>query len=238
MAKSKKKIFKDGLPIVICIILAIALVYTIFLRVKAVSMGENLGAEAGSLAGRAVGSLEGMTIGMEKGTAAGKAQGLSAEDTEADFSTKMKQMENLEVLIASVKLKDFHSIGNNVSYAALYIAKGTIVFSVDMSKANISKEGTTLFVELPLPVGQLYIDQQTIEKVGEYQRKYFNGSAEDGFDAYLNSMAKLQEASAETIKNYDELNDSAKEAAKNQVKLLATSSALSTDEVVITFKEE
>lgn len=239
MTGIKKKKVNGYLPLIVCAILSILLVFMIVLRIRAVSIGNDLGEEAGTFAGKAIGSLEGMTIGIEKGTASGKEKGLRAEDTEGEFANKMKQVENLEVLIASVKLSDFHSIGDeNVSYAALYIAKGTVVFCVDMSKANISKEGTTLYVELPQPVGKLYIDQQSIEKAGEYQRKFFNGSAEDGFDAYINTMTQLQETSAETIKNYEELNEAAKKAAENQVKLLASSSSINSNEVVISFREE
>ena len=105
------------------------------------------------------------------------------------------------------------------------VALTEVVFSVDFSKAEINGKK----ILLPLPEGELFIDQSTIEKVSEYQKKIFNGSAEDGFDAYINSMKKIQTTTTETLNNYDTLMESAKESAVKQVESIANS--LSTDGV-------
>lgn len=234
-----KKIPQAGLPIVLCVLMAIVLIYTINLRINATSLGGGLGASAGSLAGKAIGSLEGMTTGRTEGTAAGKAAGLSAEDTEAKIENQIQQVGKLEVLVASVKLSNFHTIGkeDNPNYAALYLVNGNVVFTVDMSQAKITPQAGGLHILLPKPTGELYLDDSSVEKVAEYQRRFFNGSAEDGFDAYLNTMVKTQEATEETLGNYDVLLSSAKNAAENQVALLAKSVSTSHGNVVIEWAE-
>lgn len=225
-----KKILKVFLFIVLGLMI-FAMLYIIYLRVMAIEVGKNTGTEAGYLVGRALGSWEGMTQGRIEGLEAGKAAGLSAEDTVVNVETKMQQMNNLEVLVASVKMSDIHIIGEKTDYAALYLANGNIVFSVDMSKAVVTYSGNEMKITLPEPKAALYIDQSSVEKVAEYQKHYFSGSAEDGFDAYLNSMQKISEASAETISNYDELIISAKESAEKQVKMLAQSASVNFDTI-------
>ncbi len=221
MKKAKIKIPSNSLPLVLFVLVGCILAYVIYLRVNAVSMGKNMGSSMGSLAGKAVGSVEGMTKGRIKGNEEGKKAGLSAEDTVAEVANKMRQIENLQVLVASVKLRDFHSIGDNVAYAALYLAKGDYVFTIDLSEAVIRIGDNELIIELPNPEGTLYIDESSVNKIAEYQRKWFNGSAEDGYNAYLNTRKKLQEASEETLDNYEELFAAAKDAGEKQVTRLA-----------------
>ena len=139
----------------------------------------------------------------------------------AEVANKMRQIENLQVLVASVKLRDFHSIGDNVAYAALYLAKGDYVFTIDLSEAVIRIGDDELIIELPDPKGKLCIDESSIEKIAEYQQKWFNGSAEDGYYARLNTQKKLREAAEDTLDNYEELFASAKDAGEKQVKRLA-----------------
>lgn len=237
MGKIMKKIPKNSIPIVLCVAIACVMIYTINLRMNATSLGGGLGAGTGTMVGKAIGSLEGMTKGRVEGTEAGKKAGLSAEDTEATIANQIQQMENLEVLVASVKLSNFHTIGDSKDYAALYLVNGNVVFTVDMSQAVIVAQPDKLKVTIPKPVGTLYLDDSSVEKVAEYQRKFFNGKAEDGFDAYLNTMKKMQEASEETLSNYDVLVSSAREAAENQISLIAKSVSTAYDEVEIEWAE-
>ncbi|MBP3804020.1 MAG: DUF4230 domain-containing protein [Oribacterium sp.] len=237
MGKILKKIPKNSIPAVLCVLIGIAMIYTINLRMNATSLGGGIGAGTGTLVGKAIGSLEGMTKGRVEGTEAGKQTGLSAEDTEATIANQIQQMENLEVLVASVKLSNFHTIGESKDYAALYLVNGNVVFTVDMSQAKIEAQTNSLKITIPKPVGTLYLDDSSVEKVAEYQRKFFNGKAEDGFDAYLNTMKKMQEASEETLSNYDVLVSSAKEAAVNQITLIAKSVSTQYEDVVIEWAE-
>lgn len=237
MGKLLKRMPNNTLLVVLCVLVGCVMIYTIYLRINATSMGGGIGAGTGSVVGKAVGSLEGMTKGSIEGTEAGKQAGLSAEDTEAQIVNQIQQMENLEVLVASVKLSNFHTIGQGKDYAALYLVNGNVVFTVDMSKAQIVSEDDKLKVTIPKPVGTLYLDDSSVEKVAEYQRKFFNGSAEDGFDAYLNTMKEMQEASEETLSNYDDLESSARQAAENQISLIARSVSTAYEEVEIVWAE-
>lgn len=240
MKKLQKKIPNIvGSPI-LCVLAACMLFGALALRWKAASLGSNLGAGAGFAAGRLAGSLEGLIEGRKAGTEDGKAVGLSAEDTAAAISNQMQQVENLEVLVSSVKLKDFHTVGRETdpTYAALYLANGTAVFTVDLSQAQIQAQNDTLHIILPQPVANLYIDESSIEKVADYQKRFFNGSAEDGFDAYLKSMVKIHQATEETLDNYDMLINSAKQAAERQVTLLAQSASTTPYSVSIEFAEQ
>ena len=234
MNKIAKTVLKSSPLIVLFVAVLCIMIYTIYLRINATSIGGGIGAGTGTVVGKAIGSLEGMTLGRAKGTEAGKQAGLSAEDTKARIASDIHEMENLEVLVASVKMSDFHAIGgDNKAYAALYLANGNVVFTVDMSQAQIEEGDDGLHILLPGPKGTLYIDDSSVEKVAEYQRKLFNGSAEDGFDAYLNTMRKMQQASEETLSNYDFLLNSARQSAERQVKLIVKAVSTSNSDVLI-----
>lgn len=228
---------KKGKLAVLLVLVACMFIRAIISCVNAKDLGGGLGTGAGSLVGKAIGSLDGMTRGKTEGTEAGRAAGLSAEDTVAEIANELKRTEELEVLAASVKLSNFHSIGEDKDYAALYLVNGNVVFTVDLSTADIIPMADGLHVTLPLPKGTLYIDESSVEKVAEYQRKFFNGNAEDGFDAYLNTMKHMQEATEETLDNYDTLIAAAKEAAVKQVTLLAQAVSTVSKEIHVDFKD-
>lgn len=197
-------------------------------------MGEN----AGTIVGSAIGSFEGITKGRSEGKEAGKTAGLSAEDTETEIANEIQKVANLEVLVASVKVTDMHSIGEDNEYSALYLIKGEVVFSVDLESARVKLQNDKLFITLPTPTGKLYFDQSQIDKAAEYQEYYFSGSAEAGYDAYLNTMEKLHKATAEELDNYDVLLDAARESAERQVTQLVTSANMKNRNVNVEFEEE
>lgn len=238
MEKVLKDIPQRAIPFIALALSALLFVYSIALMMGASSRGGSIGQGIGTMVGKTIGSFEGITKGLSEGQEAGKKAGLSAEDTEAEIANEIHQVENLEVLVASVKINDMHTIGENEKYAALYMIKGEVIFSVDLQAANVELQNDQLHITLPLPTGKLYIDQSQTEKIAEYQKYYFSGSAEDGFDAYLNTMDKLQKTTAEELENYGVLIDSAKESAKNQVSQLATSANIKNRKVVIEFEEE
>lgn len=230
-----KKLLKNGTYSILCILLACVLIYVIILRMKAESMGTTFGQSTGLQVGKFIGSLEAKED-YDKAYEEGKKQGLSAEDTLAEVANKIKEVEHLEVLVASMKLNDIHTVGEE--YAALYLLKGDAVFSVDLSKAEITEKSDGIYIALPQLDINLIVDQNKIRKVAEYQKRFFNGSSEIGYDAYLNSMAKIVEESKETLVNYDSLNKTAQETAKRQVSQLVNSIAVEKRNVIVTFKEE
>lgn len=233
MEKLLKKIPKSGIYFIPCTVIACVLLYVIILRVNAESVGTKVGQSTGSQIGKFAGSFEALADYGEA-YAEGKEQGLSAEDAIAEVVNKIKEVKKLEVLVAGVKRYDTHKVGDN--YAALYLIKGDAVFSVDLSKAEITEDTNGLHIVLP----QLEMDliDGKNEKVAEYQKESFTGSSEDGFGAYLNSMKKISEESKETLPNYDSLKKTAEETAIKQVKQLANSVAIEKRDIMVTFKEE
>lgn len=229
MKKLLKIFSKYAIYIVPCICLAIAF----YMRIEAKSIGQSMGQTAGSSVGKMMGSLEAFTDHREA-YAEGKAEGLSAKDTTAAMGNQVRELQKLEVLVAGVKLKDEHSVGDQ-DYAALYLLKGDAVFTVDFSKADIQQEGDTLSITLPEPEMELIVDQEKLEKVEEYQDFFWSGSAEDGYDAYLASMKNVVEKAEEKLGNYDILMASAKESAERQVRQLIQAVSVSEVNVEIVF---
>lgn len=237
MKKISKLISKRSIPFIFLGISLLVFAYSIVLVLRAPSKGERMGQSYGTIVGKAIGSFEGFTKGRREGTEDGKKEGLNAEDTEAEIANEIKKIENLEVLVASVKINDMHTIGEDQKYAALYMIKGEVVFSVDLQSAKVKLQNDQLHIVLQPPTGKLYIDQSQTEKIAEYQKYYFSGSAEDGFDAYINTMNMLQKTTAEELGNYSVLLDAAKESAKKQVSQLATSANTKKRKVVVEFEE-
>ena len=229
-----KKIPKTTLSIIFCALVVCVLIYVIVLRLNAETMGNKFGQSTGSQVGKLVGSFE-ATTDYREAYAEGKEQGLSAEDTTVEVANKIKEVQRLEVMVASVKLNDVHEMGEK--YKALYLLKADAIFTVDLGKAEIVEEGEKLHIILPPLELDLIIKQSNIEKVAEYENRFFDGSSKDGFDAYINSMRKIVENSEETVVNYASLKMIAEQNAIRQVKQLANSVAVEKREVTVMFEE-
>lgn len=183
-----------------------------------------LGTGVGGAVGTAVGSFKAVTEDIPKGYAAGKAVGLSAEDTHAVIGNGVRRIGRLEVLAANTSLADFHKDGEK--YAALYLVSADVVFSVDVTKARILfSEQNDIDLILPEPEAAVYIDQNKTDLVAQWQKNFFSGSTEDGMTAYLNSMTKIQQATAESLDGYDALLEQAKKSAEKQIGFLMKSIA-------------
>ena len=112
----------------------------------------------------------------------------------------MSEICNLEFLVAGVRLKNVHAVGNK--YKALYLLAGNAVFTVDMTKVKVSTTSNgELLVVIPKPEIQLYIDERKTEKLAEWQTPRFDGSAKDGYIAYMNSMTATVEEIQNTMAN-------------------------------------
>ena len=73
---------------------------------------------------------------------------------------------------------------------------------------------------IPEPSLEVYLDQNSAEKLAESVKFSFSVSAEDGLIAYLNTMTQTVEKARETVVNYESLFMSACESAKLQVQQL------------------
>ena len=221
----------------VLILLAVFFLYALPTYRNAPVVGEKLGTTVGSSVGTAIGSFNGITRGISAGTKDGREDGLSAKDTTVvveDIKQATSEIGKLEILVAQVKLTNFHTVGDN--YTALYFLRGDAIFTVDMGQATITAEtDDEISILLPSPEMDLYISNQETEKVAEYQRSFFNRNTEDGFTAYLNSLNQMIENAEESIANYASLMEQARTAAINQVRRLA-SEICGSDRVLVNFK--
>ena len=164
-------------PVLLLLALLIAGVCGLF-YFKSAEIGAGVGSGAGKVTGMAVGSYKGVTEGIAGGITEGKAAGLSSDDITLEIGNTVREVGNLEVLAANVEIPDYHEVGKK--YAALYLFRGSAVFTVDLGKAAISKtEDGEVIILLPEPVGVVRINDSETELLAEYQRKFFNGSADD-----------------------------------------------------------
>lgn len=207
------------------------------LRWHASEIGDGIGNIAGQATGVAVGSFQGLTQGLQKGADSGRQEGLSAKDTDVRIAASMEDVGNLQVLAASVKLSDFHEQGDK--YAALYLLKGDMIFTVDLTRATVAvAEDGAVTIMLPPPESQLYVDETQTNKLDDYQKMLFNGETDAGYDAYLNSMIQIAKKSKEEIGNYDALKQRAKDSAIRQVTLLAGNVLGANKTVRVSFTDE
>ncbi|MBD5523667.1 MAG: DUF4230 domain-containing protein [Lachnospiraceae bacterium] len=184
--------------------------------------------------GKVMGSLAAMAD-FQEAFAEGKNEGLSAKDTTAEIANKIQDIKRLEVMVASVKITDMHSIGDD--YAALYLQKGDVVVTVDLSMAEIVKEEDVLHITIPEPEIEFINDHNETQKVAEYQKHFFSGNTEAGYDAFINTMAEVGEKVERKLNEDDAFMKEVKESARKQVTQLAKSVSLSEHGVKVDFQE-
>ena len=124
-------------------------------------------------------------------------------------------------------------------YAALYLFRGSAVFSVDLSKASVSRtaEGEVIIL-LPEPDAVVNINDSETELLAEYQRKFFNGNADDGFQAFLNSLRMINTIALDKVSNYDVLMDMAMASARKQAEMLASGVCIDCRQITVLFRTE
>lgn len=198
--------------------------------------GDALGDTIGTMVGTAIGSRDGILIETPKGIEDGKAQGLSAEDTTITIREQVTRIGNLEVLRASVSLSNEHTYGK--TYKNLKIMYGNLVFTTDLTQAQIQENEREVLILLPGIQADLNIDKSKTETLAEYARPLFNGSAKDGLEASINSMKEIEKNAKETIKNYDVLMEQAKSSAQKNVTQLVEKVTIADKTVTVKFMEE
>lgn len=189
------------------------------------SLGNDIGAGLGDLVGTAVGSFEGIKT-YKEGWEEGKTEGLSASDTEVSdivglsgFEKYISEAAILQVLVARVSVEDLNKVGDK--YAAIYLLRGEVIFTVDLGKAQIDADQDVVKLKIPQPEhSKIMIDETEVENIAEWQSLFFNGSTKDGYDEYMNSIDQIKENVEESISDYDTLFHRACEAARKQVEIL------------------
>ncbi len=228
--KNAKKVIVLAAVIAVCVLCAV-------LYVNSDKIGTEVGAAAGKTVGKAIGSFDGVTEGISAGYQDGKAEGLSAEDTEAEVKAKVQKLGNLRVLVANVEIPNYLEIGEK--FAALNVFYGSAVFSVDLTKADITRTADgDVTVTLPEPTADVNFDFSRTEQLAEYQSTFFNGSAGDGIEATLNTLKTLDDLTLEKVSNYETLMTKVKDSAENQVKLFTESVCVGCRKVNVEFRGE
>ena len=224
-------------PRVLLLIAVILAALSALFYFQAENIGKSVGVGAGKATGLAVGSFNGVTEGLGEGAAAGKEAGLNSDDIMMELTQSIREVGNLQVLVANVNIPDYHEVGNK--YAALYLFRGSAVFSVDLTKASVSKtqEGETIIL-LPEPKAVVNINDSETELLADYQRRFFNGSADDGFDAYLNSLRLIDQISLEKVSNSEMLMEMARNSAKKQVEMLSCNVCVNCGQITVLFRTE
>lgn len=214
-------------------------VYFAFVRPlwkNAQAHGDALGSTIGTVVGTAIGTRDGILVEVPKGIEDGKEQGLTAEDTQINIHENVARIGNLEVLQASVSMVNEHSSGD--SYKKLEIMYGTLVFTTDLTQAQVQESAGEILILLPELKADLKIDEEKTKTLAEYAKPFLDGSAEDGFTASINSMKQIDENAEEQIGNYDALVEQAKSAALKNVKLLVEKISVAEKNVTVQFMEE
>lgn len=223
----RKKSKRPGPPLVFVALFITIMIYFAVLLLPMLKVAETVGKKtgegSGSAAGAAIGSVEGAVQGAPDGYAEGKEEGLSAKDTEAEIANtiegSVKELGKLEVLAANVDLTTYHTLGKK--YGALYLARGSAVFTVNLGETIVTRQNGSILIRLPKPVAEITIDPSETETIAEWQRKYFAGTSSEGFEAEINSFKEMSDVSEDEVANYSELQELASESAIKQVEEIA-----------------
>lgn len=234
MERIIKKVPLSAYLIILFVLLLCLLAFLINCRINAKSIGGVIGEDSGTLAGKAVGSLEGLTKGQIEGYIAGKVAGLSAEDTTAELSAKIQEVQRLQVLVASGKFSDILSIGDD--YAALLSMKYNAVFTVNLSTAGIELRDDGLHILLDQPKVEFF-PVGDFKKENVYQNGKYTGNAKDGYDALINSSNQMKVKATEKLAEDASMMDAATVSAKTQLVQLVNAVSMSKPEVFVEFKD-
>ena len=220
----------------LCIIAIAFFVTTIIPLIgRATATGQIVGETSGNTAGMAVGSVEGVIQGVPSGYEEGKEEGLSAKDTVAQIATAIenntKGLGSLTVLVANVDLTTYHEVGKK--YGALYLSRGSAVFTIDLNEANVTYKEGLISIVLPKPEAEIRIDPTETQKLSEWQNKYFDGTDSDGFQSGINSFKAMKSVSEDEIANYSELQERATASAIKQVEEIANAARGNNDIAVM-----
>lgn len=205
------------------VLVAAVLVLTVRMHAGAREAGEAVGSTAGTAVGGAIGSFRGITNGTQEGYDAGRKEGLNAKDIDiivTGVKESLGKLGKLEILTATASFRDVLGIGND--YRAFFLLRGNVVFAVDMNQVEIHPiSEKEISILIPDPICTVNIDDTATEKVAEYQKDFFTGDTQAGYEAFLKFVNQRSAELEKALDGYDDLNKQAQEAAIQQIKLLA-----------------
>lgn len=216
----------------LCIAAAVFFVTSVLPLVKQASdLGQATGEGSGQAAGWAVGSVEGATSGIPEGYQEGMEEGLSAKDTVAEIANTIESniggLGNLEVLVANVDLTTYHEIGK--TYGALYLTRGSAVFTIDLNRATVTYNEELVMIVLPRPEVKIKINPTETELLADWQARFFNGTDEQGYKAGLETIKAIDNISVTQVANYTELLELASRSAIKQVEEIGNAAHVNTN---------
>ena len=248
--KAAKKTSSRVLFAILLIVLVVTLATTasiVFLVIKpTIDNVNSLSNEVGESVGQAVAFAvepfylpEDILIGLHEGHEAG----LSAEDTTVTAENPIESLGNgvLEVFETDVELVDPQIQGKDLptgpSYAALYIYKGKMVFTVDLNAAKIQYRENEVIISVPEPMPQIKWDGNGPEMVAEYKSLagVVFSTPSDGITASLNSEAQMYEKTPQELEDYAMLREMAKEEAAVQLHSLAEAVIVGNKKITVEF---
>lgn len=158
--------------------------------------------------------------------------------------TSIREIGMLEVMTASIRVNRYITIAESnedkPAYAALYDIPGTAVYSVDLSKLDIdvvSSEGgrRKVLVGIPTPEARLKVAENEINKLDEWQKGSFTGSAENGYMEYMKVSKDSADALEKEISDSVNLKSRAMESAKTQIDMLIRNLSIDDCDTVLYF---
>ncbi len=154
----------------------------------------------------------------------------------------VREIGELEVMAASVQVNRqiLISSNNKVDYASLYNVPGTAVYTVDLSKLDIeivdtADGGKKVLVGIPPLEVSLMVHEDEIEKIAEYQKGKFTGSAKEGYEKYLAVTKESAAAVEKEIADSESLRNMAEDSARTQIDMLIRSLSIENCETVLYF---
>ena len=139
----------------------------------------------------------------------------------------------LAVLTAEMNINNTLTMGpsSNPDYMKLYQQPGTAVYTVDLQAAEISTGVNSsgkpmIFIKLPEPQVDLYIDESHVENIDEYIKHGWSGTAEEGYEGYLRQTRLSYDSIMDSLQESDGLMLEAKESAISAVTELVEAAAL------------
>ena len=211
------------ITVVLCVLAVCFFAMAVYVRIGSSKIANQLGDDLGTLTGKVIGSSAALLDGKKAADEA-IADALSAKDTEAELATKIREEQKLEVLVMGGSFVDEFEIGEN--YKVLLSMDYDAVFTVDLSTAEIklSDDGLHILVDEP-KLG--FYPKDKVDKIAEWNKEIFDGSAEKGIAAFIGYMNTLKEKAEEELNEDDSLMTAAKLSAEEQLEALAKAVSVS-----------
>ncbi len=235
---------KNLVCIIVALVLALILAFTTYstffivipMKNLAPTLGAKIGEGFGLVVGNAVGDAEGSDAGKQQGAIDGAADGSSAEyTTTVRVQSALAEVGRLDVLSASVSLRNFHQAGGG-KYESLEVVFGDATFFVDLNDAVISEtEEGEILIKIPNPRMELYIDESKSELLAEREEFSWSDNAEAGYNAYIDSRGEVFEDAKGKMAHFDWLLSQARESAKNSIKSIVKNASIEEKTVVVVF---